>query len=68
MGVGVVEESRLVKKADDLRIVINFGESGISDGDAIVDAGSSENKSLSEKGIRKYRKIIIYNWCDDVTY
>lgn len=41
MGVGVVEESRFVKKADDLRIVINFGESGISDGDATVDAGSS---------------------------
>lgn len=41
VGVGVVEESRFVKKADDLRIVISLGESGISDGDGTVDAGSS---------------------------
>jgi hypothetical protein len=40
VGVGVVEESRLVKKADE-RIEMSLGEPGISDGDPTGDAGSS---------------------------
>lgn len=40
VGVGVVEESRFVKKAEE-RIEMSFGESAKSAGDPIGEAGSS---------------------------
>lgn len=50
MGVGVVEESRLIKKEE--RVEISLGDPGISDGDPPTgDAGSSVIRMYSNNNL-----------------
>lgn len=46
VGVGVVDESRLIKKADVLRIPSSFGESCRSEGDPLGETISSVNRKI----------------------
>lgn len=49
VGVGVEDESKFVKKADDL-IEISFGESGMSGSEPTGDAGSSATTHTHDDG------------------